>query len=203
MFFLHFPLQETYNRVGRGMLYEDRVTFAIQLARIYLKGMQRYRGLSLSKSNECIIAKEGTLLSILAYFKFSVSLLMRKSLSCSWEVRKLYWVLVRKLVPKFKGYHHSNSLPWWGWPNTEPLGILYSRLKGTQWVVNPNQTTGTTNNKFWWCLLNNVFGLWRNFSHGWTVPPQNWMLSKFGTRINHSVRFFFQNWFYQYSYWYL
>eukprot|EP00105_Crassostrea_gigas_P045649 XP_019929797.1 PREDICTED: cytoplasmic dynein 1 heavy chain 1 isoform X11 [Crassostrea gigas] len=32
--------QETYNRVGRGMLYEDRVTFAIQLARIYLKGMQ-------------------------------------------------------------------------------------------------------------------------------------------------------------------
>lgn len=25
------------------MLYEDRVTFAIQLARIYLKGMQRYK----------------------------------------------------------------------------------------------------------------------------------------------------------------
>ncbi|XP_061172861.1 cytoplasmic dynein 1 heavy chain 1-like isoform X1 [Saccostrea echinata] len=31
--------QETYCRVGRGMLYEDRVTFAIQLSRICLKGM--------------------------------------------------------------------------------------------------------------------------------------------------------------------
>ncbi|XP_053373809.1 cytoplasmic dynein 1 heavy chain 1-like isoform X4 [Mercenaria mercenaria] len=32
--------QETYSRVGRGMLHEDRITFAIQLCRIHLKGMQ-------------------------------------------------------------------------------------------------------------------------------------------------------------------
>ncbi|KAH3850550.1 hypothetical protein DPMN_092965 [Dreissena polymorpha] len=32
--------QDTYSHVGRGMLHEDRITFAIQLARIYLKGLQ-------------------------------------------------------------------------------------------------------------------------------------------------------------------
>ncbi|XP_052769398.1 cytoplasmic dynein 1 heavy chain 1-like isoform X2 [Mya arenaria] len=31
---------DTYSHVGRGMLHEDRITFAIQLARIYLKSMQ-------------------------------------------------------------------------------------------------------------------------------------------------------------------
>ncbi|XP_014790579.2 cytoplasmic dynein 1 heavy chain 1 [Octopus bimaculoides] len=31
--------QETYSRVGRGMLHEDRITFAIQLCRIHLQGL--------------------------------------------------------------------------------------------------------------------------------------------------------------------
>ncbi|KAK7504322.1 hypothetical protein BaRGS_00004626, partial [Batillaria attramentaria] len=30
---------ETYSRVGRGMLYQDRITFAIQLCRIHLEGL--------------------------------------------------------------------------------------------------------------------------------------------------------------------
>ncbi|KAK3093975.1 hypothetical protein FSP39_022394 [Pinctada imbricata] len=32
--------QDTFCRVGRGMLHQDRITFAIQLCRIHLKGMQ-------------------------------------------------------------------------------------------------------------------------------------------------------------------
>lgn len=31
--------QETYSRVGRGMLHEDRITFAVQLCRIHLQGL--------------------------------------------------------------------------------------------------------------------------------------------------------------------
>lgn len=32
------PIQITYNRVARGMLHNDQITFAILLARIFLKG---------------------------------------------------------------------------------------------------------------------------------------------------------------------
>lgn len=31
---------ETFGRVGRGMLHQDRITFAVQMCRIYLKGLQ-------------------------------------------------------------------------------------------------------------------------------------------------------------------
>lgn len=31
-----------YNRVARGMLHEDKITYSILLARIYLKGMAKY-----------------------------------------------------------------------------------------------------------------------------------------------------------------
>ncbi|TGZ69850.1 hypothetical protein CRM22_003509 [Opisthorchis felineus] len=47
--------QVTYNRVARGMLHNDQITFAVLLARIFLKGQANSKSLSLDTEFDCFL----------------------------------------------------------------------------------------------------------------------------------------------------